>query len=155
MTPSDPESPQRLGRKRNDRLIDEWTYVAKSAVSRPKGLAALWPPGQLGLFARKDIPAGTMIGEYSGDEITADGYKEGDTDYVLWITAKGEAQAGVEGILPSTRGIDGKTNLRYANHSRHAFNMAIRLGSEIPRFYAVRDIRAGEELTWQYGNFDY
>lgn len=86
-----------------------------------------------GLFARCDIPAGTWIGHYDGVETQENGM------HVLWIEA--EAGSGEEWI-----GYDGTNELRFLNHSRHPNGEMDGLD-----LYAHRDIEAGEEITFDYG----
>ncbi len=83
-----------------------------------------------GAFARDDIAEGTHIGEYTGAPSDAD-----DT-HVLWV----------EGDDGDFHGIDGDGVLRWLNHSS-----APNVEFDGPQLYALRDIAAGEELTFHYG----
>jgi uncharacterized protein len=83
-----------------------------------------------GVFARGPIAKDTRIGDYEGARVD-----ENDT-YVLWV----EYDDG------EVAGIDGANALRYINHA-HAPNAAF-WGHEL---YALRDIEAGEEITFDYG----
>ena len=83
-----------------------------------------------GAFARHAIAAGTHIGEYTGVPSDAD-----DT-HVLWV----------EGDDGEFHGIDGDGVLRWLNHSRKP-----NVEFDGPQLYALRDIAAGEELTFHYG----
>jgi SET domain-containing protein len=88
----------------------------------------------LGLFARQDIARNTWIGHYDGVETL-----ENDT-YVLWVEAdEGE---GVDGWI----GHDGRNELRFMNHASEPNGVMDGLD-----LYAARDIRAGEEITINYG----
>lgn len=83
-----------------------------------------------GLFANVPIAKGAYIGEYRGTPVKQDG------TYVLWL----EDDDG------TWSGIDGDSDLRFANHSSspNAYMDGARL-------YALRDIAPGEEITWDYG----
>jgi len=84
-----------------------------------------------GLFARVDIENEAYLGTYKG---TAS--KENDT-YVLWV----------EDSKDNWIGRDGRNILKYLNHSEDPC-------CEFDGFdlYAIRDINAGEELTFFYGD---
>jgi SET domain-containing protein len=79
-----------------------------------------------GLFARRRIPAGAVIGTLSGDYTTEDG------DHVLW--------------LDEHTGFRVSCSLRYINHS-DAPNAAYYDDLQV---CALRDIEPGEEITHQY-----
>ena len=83
-----------------------------------------------GLYAKVDIESGTFLGEYLGPEATRNG------SHVLWVYDD-------EGVV----GRSGKNKLRYLNHSQD--HCAEFEGFEL---YAVRPIRAGEEITINYGD---
>jgi SET domain-containing protein len=100
-----------------------------------------------GLFAKTDIPQGTRIGEYEGWLVTPRTLGDNDTKYVLWLPHQ-DKESPRKGIL-------GENRLRFANHSRHEFNMAPVFELERAFFHAVRDIRQDEELTFKYGNIDF
>ena len=87
-----------------------------------------------GLFARRKITEGTVIGTYQGPKVFTD---DEDGDHVLWI----EDEDG------EIYGIDGQNELRYVNHSIDA-NVVFE-GEEL---LAMRDIKKGEELTHHYGD---
>lgn len=87
-----------------------------------------------GLFARRKIAKGTVLGAYDGPKVYTD---DEDGDHVLWI----EDEDG------EVYGIDGKNELRYVNHSTRA-NVVFE-GEEL---VAMRDIAKGEELTHHYGD---
>lgn len=83
-----------------------------------------------GLFATRDIPKDSLIGIYEGPETQEDG------TYVLWCYDSEDELFG----------IDGRNDLRFANHSSDP--NAIFLGDEL---IALRPIKAGEEITFHYG----
>ncbi|MEQ8841367.1 MAG: SET domain-containing protein-lysine N-methyltransferase [Acidimicrobiales bacterium] len=85
-----------------------------------------------GVFARTAIAAGTHIGSYDGDPT------EVDDTFVLWI----EDDEG-----DAWHGIDGTGLLRYLNHSQSP-----NAEFDGPELFAIRDIAAGEELLFDYGD---
>jgi SET domain-containing protein len=87
-----------------------------------------------GLFARRDIPAGSWIGHYDGPRTTENGM------HVLWVEA-GESEGDQEWI-----GYDGNNELRFLNHAKNPNGEMDGLD-----LYADRDIRSGEEITIDYG----
>lgn len=86
-----------------------------------------------GLFARHDISAGTWIGHYDGQETQENGM------HVLWM----EAGNGAEN---QWIGYDGNNELRFLNHAKQPNGEMDELD-----LYASHDIRAGEEITIDYG----
>lgn len=87
-----------------------------------------------GLFARDDIPKGTWIGHYDGPETQHNGM------HVLWV----EADAGHD---EDWIGYDGVNELRFLNHASSPNGEMDGLN-----LYARRAIRAGEEITIDYGD---
>ena len=83
-----------------------------------------------GAFAKAAIREGTHIGEYTGEPSDEDG------TYVLWV----------EGDDGEFHGIDGDGVLKWLNHSSSP-----NVEFDGPQLYALRDIDAGEELTFHYG----
>ena len=83
-----------------------------------------------GLFAKIPIAAGSYLGEYEGPERTENGM------HVLWV----------EETPGNWIGRDGDNILRYLNHS-------VQPNTEFDGFklYALFDIAAEEELTFDYG----
>lgn len=83
-----------------------------------------------GVFAIVELEQGKLIGRYSGSPTMVDG------KYVLWI----------EGDDGTWEGVEGAGDLRFLNHSRspNVFFDGLDL-------YALRDISAGEELLFDYG----
>ncbi len=84
-----------------------------------------------GLFARKKIDSGELIGRYMGPRVKRNG------TYVLWV----EEDDG------SYFGVSGRNRLRFLNHS------------EVPNaefedqdLYATRMIRPGDEICFHYGD---
>ena len=92
-----------------------------------------------GLFARRDIPTGTLIGHYDGTLTKRNGM------HVLWVEAD-TGENGTEGDGETWLGYDGSNELRFLNH-------ASRPNGEMDGrdLYAMRDICAGEEITIHYG----
>ena len=97
-----------------------------------------------GGFARRDIPAGTPIIEYVGERIDkaeAQLRCEADNRYIFYID--------------ETWDIDGDVAwnpARFINHSCTP-NCEAELDEEVGRIWinALRDIKAGEELSFNYG----
>ncbi len=83
-----------------------------------------------GCFATRLIAATEFIGEYTGRATAADG------TYVLWV----------EGDDGEFHGIDGDGPLRWLNHSTDP-----NVEFDGPQLFALRDVGAGEELTFHYG----
>ncbi|MCB1019463.1 MAG: SET domain-containing protein [Bryobacterales bacterium] len=108
--------------KRRKRPLAESVLVAESPIH-----------GR-GCFARRKIREGERIGAYEGPSTMED-----DT-YVLWVYEG-------DGETEEWCGVDGANELRYMNHSSRA-NTEF-LGVEL---FALRDIEAGEELTFHYGD---
>jgi hypothetical protein len=88
-----------------------------------------------GLFARREIPADTLIGHYAGPQTLKNG------SHVLWI----EAGTAANGETDWT-GYDGINELRFLNHARLPNGEMDGLD-----LYSKRDIKAGEEITIDYG----
>jgi len=84
-----------------------------------------------GLFARDDIPVGTWIGHYESVEVEHNGM------HVLWVEAGKEDEWS---------GHDGINELRFLNHDNRPNGEMDGL-----ELYALRKIRAGEEITIDYG----
>jgi SET domain-containing protein len=86
----------------------------------------------MGVFATHDIRCGDVIGEYEGSVTVEDG------TYVLWIVDEEDG---------SEVGVEGHNELRYLNHSPSpncAFDGTV--------LSSLRDILAGDELTFHYGD---
>jgi len=83
-----------------------------------------------GVFARRAIPRGTHLGTYDGKKARRDG------KYVLWVESD-EGTTARHGLPP----------LKFLNHC--ADPNSLFEGFEL---YASRDIEAGEEITFDYGD---
>lgn len=83
-----------------------------------------------GLFARKAIPKGEYIGVYEGKPSKKNGM------HVLWVWDEDKE---------SWYGIDGKNEMRFANHADKP--NAEFWGDEM---YALRRIKKDEEITFDY-----
>ena len=79
-----------------------------------------------GLFARKRIKAGTLIGQIEGRPTRIDG------PYVLWLTQR--------------KGVEVQCELKYINHSDEPNAIYY----DTLEVVALRDIRRGEEITHNY-----
>ena len=96
-----------------------------------------------GAFAAEPIPARRKIGEIRGEAISV---KEARR------RAKGQARIMIV-ELSERRAIDASQSadpLRFTNHSCRP-NAVLRIRQGRVEFYAMRDVRPGEELTVNYG----
>ena len=110
-----------------------------------------------GIFAAKDITAGTEIIEYVGEKITK---RESDIRGAIVLNrSKNDITKGAVYIFELNKryDIDGNVSWNIAgiiNHSCDPNCEAINIRGHI-WICAMRDIQAGEELTYNYGyNFD-
>jgi SET domain-containing protein len=130
----------------------------------------------LGGFASVPIPFGTMLGEFSGELITDYEVKtryrgkhdilESDRQWAASRDERSQTQTGSylfemgDGMLVDGEDTDLSGWCRYMNHAKegtiecnvrpfdHETEIA---GLHKPRFFATRDIKAGEELKYNYG----
>jgi len=105
-----------------------------------------------GIFARCDIPAETPIVEYVGEKITkAESQRRGDH---LINRSKKSGGAAVYIFTLNQRhdldGAKGRNPARYINHSCDPNCEAYIIRGRI-WIYSLREIKAGEELTYNYG----
>ena len=95
-----------------------------------------------GLFAGTDIPARSKIGEYEGKAITlAEARRRAKGKRIVAIVELERHAIDAAGM---------RRGFRYINHSCDP-NTFFRCTPERAEVYARRDIRAGEELTCDYG----
>lgn len=97
-----------------------------------------------GCFTLEDIPKGTIILEYTGERITKD---EGDRRY------DGRSFTYLFGVGNGKTVIDGHGMAMFINHSCHP-NCEIEEIDERIFVKAIRKLRAGEELTYDYWLYD-
>jgi SET domain-containing protein len=90
-----------------------------------------------GLFARDDITAGEFIGHYDGPKTLDNGM------HVLWVEVEPDFEGDSE---DGWIGYDGTNELRFLNHAQQPNGEMDGLD-----LYAKVDIRAGEEITIDYG----
>ncbi|MDP3739418.1 MAG: SET domain-containing protein [Hyphomonadaceae bacterium] len=94
----------------------------------------------LGLFTNEDIPRGACVIEYTGVRLTEKEYKASNSKYLFEVGGKGA--------------LDGSprwNTARYINHScRPNCEPDTRGGRAF--IFAKRNIKAGEELNYDYGN---
>lgn len=105
-----------------------------------------------GIFASTDIPRDTPIIEYIGEKITkAESQRRGDA---LINRSKKSGGAAVYIFTLNQRfdldGAKGRNPARYINHSCAPNCEAYIIRGRI-WIYSLRDIKAGEELTYNYG----
>ena len=105
-----------------------------------------------GIFAKHDIPNDTPIIEYVGEKITkAESRRRGDA---LMEKSKKTGCAAVYVFTLNSRydidGGKGRNPARYINHSCDPNCEAYIIRGRI-WIYSLREIKAGEELTYNYG----
>lgn len=105
-----------------------------------------------GLFAACDIPRGTRVIEYKGPKLTkAQGWKRA----TQWLDRSADTGKGEVFIfeLNSRYDIDGNVPWNTARHINHSCrpNCEARIIRGRIWIVALRRIRAGEELTYDYG----
>mmetsp|Transcript_24626 Transcript_24626/g.45558 ORF Transcript_24626/g.45558 Transcript_24626/m.45558 type:complete len:202 (-) Transcript_24626:386-991(-) len=130
----------------------------------------------LGAFSTSPIPSFTFVGKYTGETLTLAevqarywGKLELSESDLRWMRSRRERNQGLTGhyIFEMADGTfidaeDGDKSgwCRYMNHAKEgttecnvkAFNQQTVGGDfTIPYFYAIRDIEAGEELCYDYG----
>lgn len=93
-----------------------------------------------GLFALQDIPSGACILEYTGRPVSEKEQRRDRGKYLFWVS---ERQM-IDGNIPSNRA-------RYINHSCRPNCEAEGPPGRV-FIMARRLIRAGEELTYDYGS---
>ena len=98
-----------------------------------------------GLFAEQDVKPGTKIIRYIGEKITHEESERRLAAGNVYIIGLDERSA----IDGSTR----KTTARYINHACDPNCHTEQFGNTI-WLVAIRDIEAGEELTYNYGYDD-
>jgi len=117
---------------------------SKLSASNP-GLAVDFKPSPIhgiGGFARADIPAGTRIIEYTGEKITKEeslSRCERSNEYIFAL----DDEHDLDGNVPSNPA-------RFLNHSCQPNCEALLEDGRI-WLVSLRQIRAGEELTFNYG----
>ena len=96
-----------------------------------------------GVFTDSPIRARTKIGEYSGERISVhEGRRRAKKQRCITIVEVTDKLA-----------IDGSVNggpFTYINHSCSP-NVYMRIAYGRAEFYSLRDLKAGEELTFDYG----
>lgn len=108
-----------------------------------------------GLFASLPIAGGTFLFDYEGERLTEEQF------FARYPDANGRYIACIDAYLPwmAPSYIDGadpdrSSVARWMNHSRKRANVRWkkqRFGAQM-HFYAARDIAAGEELSFDYGD---
>lgn len=115
----------------------------KQELPRTEDLyAAPSPIAGIGCFAARDFTEGETIGDYTGEIITE---KEADRRYE-------ESEMTYLFDLGKGRYIDGDTEpnpVKYINHSCDGNCESDQEGDRV-WIYALRDIKQGEELTYDY-----
>lgn len=119
--------------------------MKRHVFSSPRHDALRVAPSRIvgrGLFAGTDIPARAKIGEFEGEVISiAEARRRAAARRVVAIVELDRKALDAHGM---------RGGFRFINHSC-APNTFLRRTSERAEFYALRPIRAGEELTVDYG----
>jgi hypothetical protein len=97
-----------------------------------------------GVFATRNIPAGTLVIEYDGERMTA---KQADRRY---NPSPDNPTHTFYFSLENGKVIDGANDARWINHACEP-NCEAREENGRIFIYALRDIRRGEELNYDYG----
>ena len=128
--------------KKEHKIERKYTEVRESSVHHK------------GVFAAEDIPKGTIIMEYGGIIINKE-----EADMVMGISAERnrqnpETHAGTYIFeLDTDRFLDGDipdNDAKYANHSCEP-NCDIEIGHSSVWLIALKDIKKGDEITFNYG----
>lgn len=120
--------------------------AAKGCRGNPQKFAVVNAASRIdghGAFAAESVPARRKIGEIRGESISVREARR---------RAKGMARIMIVEVT-ERRAIDASHSsdpLRYTNHSCQP-NAVLRIRQGRVEFYAMRDVRAGEELTVNYG----
>jgi SET domain-containing protein len=110
-----------------------------------------------GVFAKQDIPKDTLITEYSGEKITKEeGGRRVELSHDTHLQNKEKAgtylfelndEYDIDGDMPGN-------DAKYINHSCDP-NCEYRIIDDKIYIYSIRDIKKGEEITYNYGfSFD-
>ena len=97
-----------------------------------------------GVYAKRNIPRGTRIIEYTGEHVPV--------QQLFLAVAEGQTPRTYTFALNATTAIDGTRGgnaSRFFNHSC-APNCEAYIFDEHVYIYAMRDVRRGEELTFDY-----
>ncbi len=92
-----------------------------------------------GLFAKQAIPKGACVIEYTGRPVTSAQMQANAGKYLFWTSRN----TMIDGNIPGN-------TARFINHSC-APNCEIDLRWKRVFVFALRNIKAGEELTYDYG----
>ena len=108
-----------------------------------------------GLFATCDVPKGTYMFDYTGEHMSHSAYRARYPNSVSDYTAATRAPDGTMHFIDGRDEVLG-TPSRWMNHNdkpnigrRSFFPTA---GEPRILLYALRDLRAGDELEWDYGD---
>jgi len=118
----------------------------KGRPADPQKFAIAVRPSRIdgqGAFAAEAIPARRKIGEIRGEAVSVrEARKRAKNMTRIMIVELSETRA-----IDATRSTD---PLRFTNHSCQP-NAVLRIRQGRVEFYAMRDVRVGEELTVNYG----
>jgi SET domain-containing protein len=105
----------------------------------PFRLAVLRSRSGRGLFTQERIPKGSFIIEYLGRPATAKQIKENRGKYLFWTSST----SMIDGNIP-------ENSARFINHSC-APNCEIIIRKRRVYVFALRTIKPGEEISYDYG----
>jgi SET domain-containing protein len=105
----------------------------------PFRLAVLRSRSGRGLFTQERIPKGSFIIEYLGRPATAKQIKENRGKYLFWTSST----SMIDGNIP-------ENTARFINHSC-APNCEIIIRKRRVYVFALRTIKPGEEISYDYG----
>jgi SET domain-containing protein len=120
--------------------------------SRPQGAANEWviikrsPIEGLGVFAKKDIPRGTKIADYYGEEMKWKTFKERYGEYKTNSLHTYPMRRIWKILVAKEEPYKSRNLVNYINELPGKANCELRLRA----LFAKRDIQQGEELLLQY-----
>ena len=106
------------------------------------------PNAGLGLFARRYIRSGTVLGQYEGKLLSIDEYKRASNkDYMYQVNRKGCPTHYIDGMYGNQLS---RVNGAKANQS-DLVNVCTYQANKKIFFRTVRDIHPGQEVIQSYG----
>jgi len=122
-------------------------------------LSKIFKHKQGGLFAKADIASGDFVGAYNGKVVNENFVARMDleTSRIIWdvrsASLEREVAQGNDALEVCVYGINGFGLMSRANHEKPGVANLKRVGGGL-FFFANRDIKAGEEMTWPYDQDD-
>lgn len=136
-------NPNAITVRRGNSLTERF-YVAPSVICPQSFLGRLFNAfAEKGVFAKHRVKEGDIIGEFDGDECSlSEAWKNPELNFTRLLRVQ---NADGEVICRT-----GNNILKFINHSR---TPNLRLEGFV--LIAARDIEPGEELSYEYGDFDF